>query len=531
MEELAPMPPRGLRRVLLLAVALHIAGMARSPLPAQDGLKFIRVAQSFQSQPWLDVIRSSDQHPLYPAAIAAFEPVVARFLGVGPDAWRIAAQGVSALATVLLLIPLFGLIRGLFDEQTAVLGCLLFAVLPLSGSVGHDTLSDPLALLMFTTALHLGLQAWRQRRRVPAVLAGLAAGLGYWTRPEVAVVAVVLLGMSSARFVAEAARSRRFSITLTSSPRPGPAPLLAVAFLASVGLYAAFKGEVSEKLALRRAAGVASRHDVARKSAHWLPPGLDDPRWDFSPKEESDHPGRLGILAASARTLLAWAEGLGWVLAPLAAWGAVRVRSNAGRAVAAAYGIAFGAVLVRHAMGLGYLSGRHALTLVVATIPWASAGAIDAARTLAVWLRLDPERAAIRRRAAVAAVVAIGALVQAKPAHASRWGHQAAGRWLAEHAAPGDAVLDTRGWAAFVSGCRSYGPWHLRQALTDSRLAFVVIGSDELTSRSRRAETWRAMLDYAADPVAAFPARRGGRGDDVRVYRFVRPATWEGIAP
>jgi hypothetical protein len=527
MEEVAPMPPRGLRPVLLLAAALHVAGMARSPLPAQDGLKFIRIARAFQAQPWLDVIRASDQHPLYPAAIAAAEPVVAAVIGHGPEAWRVAAQAVSSVAAVLLLLPLYALARALFDDRTARLAGFLFAVLPLPSAVGHDTLSDPLALLTFTTALHLALRAWRERRPVPAALAGLAAGLGYWTRPEVAVVAVVWLGMAAVRAGVETTRSRDFRWAgFAPSPRPGP--VLAVVFLAGVGLYAACKGEVSEKLALRRAAAVASHHDVARKPAHRLPPGLDDSRWDFSPKEESGHPGRSRIVAATARALAAWAEGLGWLLAPLAAWGALRVRSNAGRAVVAAYVAAFGAVLVRHAMGLGYLSGRHALTLVIATLPWAAAGLIDAATGMAARLRFDPPRAARWRSAGVATILAVAVGVQAKPAHASRAGHLAAGRWLACHAAPGDAVLDTRGWAAFVSGCRSYDPWHVRQAFTDARLAYVVIGSDELAASSRRAATWRAVLGYAAEPVAAFPARRG---HEVRVYRFVRPATWEGLAP
>src|SRR5262245_53009658 len=131
MEENAPMPRRGLVAILLLSASLHIVGMIRSPLPAQDGLKFIRIARQFQRQPWTDVVRATDQHPLYPALVAIVEPAVATVIGRGPDAWRIAAQGVSALASVLLLVPLFGLTRGLFGDREALLACLLFAVLPI----------------------------------------------------------------------------------------------------------------------------------------------------------------------------------------------------------------------------------------------------------------------------------------------------------------------------------------------------------------------------------------------------------------
>lgn len=519
----------GLLAIMALSSALHAAGMARTELPAQDGLKFLRIARQFQAQPWIDVIRGSDQHPLYPAAVAAVEPLVAAAIGPGPVAWRLAAQGVSAIASVLLLAPLFGLARGLFDERTARVACLLYAVLPLPGEVGHDTLSDPLAWLLFATALHLGLRAWNEARPWLGLGAGVAAGLGYWTRPEVAVVAGVVLGLLAARAVAGIVRDRDHRIVLSGAWARSPAAVMGAAFLALVGLYAAIKGEVSEKLALRRAAGVSSRHDATRRVAHALPPGLDDSRWDFSPKEESRRPvsPRPGMLGAIEKAGMAWVEAMGWVLAPLVCWGAARVRAGRGRFVAAAYALAFGAVLVRHAAGLGYLSGRHTVTLVIAGLPWAAAGVVDVGRRLAGGLAPTP--APWRRRAVLASLLLVGVMLQARPAHAGRWGHLAAGRWLAEHAEPGAAVLDTRGWAAFASGCRAYDPWHVRQAFTDSRLAYVVIGEDELRAPSRRAATWRAVLAHGAEPVAAFPARPEGREAAVRVFRLRRAVSWQGL--
>src|SRR3954471_20641142 len=89
---------RSLLALVLLAATLHTAGIARTLLPAQDGLKFLRIAREFQLRPWADVVRASDQHPLYPALVALGEPAVALVAGDGPDSWRIAAQGVSAIA-------------------------------------------------------------------------------------------------------------------------------------------------------------------------------------------------------------------------------------------------------------------------------------------------------------------------------------------------------------------------------------------------------------------------------------------------
>jgi hypothetical protein len=77
----------------------------------------------------------------------------------------------------------------------------------------------------------------------------------------------------------------------------------------------------------------------------------------------------------------------------------------------------------------------------------------------------------------------------------------------------------------------AYDFWHVRQAFTDSKLSYIVVGEDELSANSKRAATLRAVLAYAAEPVAAFPQRQGGDDLGVWIYRFHRPASWEGLLP
>lgn len=510
--------------VILLAAALHVVGIARTPLPAQDGLKFIATARRFQTEPALDVIRGTDRHPLYPALVALVEPLFASVLGHGPDSWRIAAQGVSAIASLLLLVPLYGLARALFDERTAALTALLSVLLPLPAEIGHDTLSDSLALLAILGSMRLGELALRTERGGAAVACGVVAGLGFLARPEVLVapLAVGVAGLVRPQLVLpRVAQWRLFGVALS--------------FLVVVGTYALAKGEFSEKLALRRAVPVAASVRAPKAAVKRLPPGLDDPRWDFSAKEESNAPAPASLATAVARVLVRWAEGMAWFLAPLAILGAFRARtSESGRwakRLLVAYLALFSAVLLRHTMTLGYLSDRHVLSLVLVSLPWAAAGALACGRRLAD----GRQWTASRRRGWACAVLAIaigtGAAVQGKPGHPSRWGHQAAGRWLIKHAAPGDAVLDTRGWAAFVSGLPSYDYWHVGQALSDARLSYVVVGSDELAAASRRAATLKAVLAFAGTRVATFPERSDGRGSAVCVYRFLSPDSWEGLHP
>jgi hypothetical protein len=517
--------------IVALATVLHAIGIARSHLPAQDGLKFLRVARAFQSQPWADVVRASDQHPLYPWCVAQVEPAVGLLLRDGPLAWTRAAQLVSALASLVALVGVYRLAWSLFDRRTALLASILFITLPGLVAIEHDTLSDALALCAFVWALGLGVRFVQFGRTVDALLFGLIAGAGYWTRPEAAVLPASLAGLLAVRTLAlhHPQVTGHCCVFRALPARPASAAIGLAAFLAVVGSYALVKGEVSEKLALRCSAAISSTHDLARPSGHALPTGLDHPRWDFSPKEEAPV-RRLDPSHAAAAIVNRWAESLGWVFAALAILGAMRVPSAPGRGLAALFALAFGLLLLRHVALLGYLSDRHVLCLTAATLPWAAAGTIAAAQHLAALRSWSPSAVALRRRLALACLIVVGLVANARTAHASRTSHQAAAQWLTAHAAPGDAVYDTRGWAAFLSGLNSYDAWHVRQALTDARLAFVVVGDDELRASSPRAATLRALLHHAAVPVACF-GQPSSREDLVRVYRFQRPASWEAMTP
>ncbi len=528
---------RSLIAIVAFAAILHALGIARSIMPAQDGLKFLRVARTFQSGDWLDAIRNTDQHPLYPALVALTEPVIRVFHGRNPDTWRIAAQSVAACASLLLLLPLHGLAKALFDARVADLTVLGYVLLPLPMSIGHDTLSDSLALCAFLLALRLGYGALTAPRWDLALGCGLAAGFGFLARPEV-LVAPMAVGLTGiVLFCRRFERSR----SLILAPRLAG---LAIVFLGVVGSYALVKGEVSEKLALRQAASIGPAAKSVRLKPQWLPKGLDDSRWNFAPKEEPARPVRRTMHEIVEELALQWATNLGSILAFFAIWGLARDRfirrmvadggdrpddENVGRLLVAMYLIPFTLVLARHELRMGYLSDRHTLTLVALALPWAAAGVFVCARRLAGKLGLRARTAKIAGLALLTLAVGTGVRLQSKTAHPSRWGHREAGNWLAKHAGPKDAVLDTRGWATFIAGGPSYDYWHVRQAFTDSHLSYVVVGTDELNASSRRAATLRAVLAYAGQPVAGFPSRKGGHEIGVQIYRFEQPESWEGL--
>ncbi len=70
--------------VVLFAVILHAIAITQTILPRRMASSSSGSRSLFHTQPWTDVVRGSDTHPLYPALIAAAEPVVAFFGGRGP---------------------------------------------------------------------------------------------------------------------------------------------------------------------------------------------------------------------------------------------------------------------------------------------------------------------------------------------------------------------------------------------------------------------------------------------------------------
>ena len=211
----------------------------------------------------------------------------------------------------------------------------------------------------------------------------------------------------------------------------------------------------------------------------------------------------------------------------------LRVRSGVEGLLLGLFAAVYTLALVRHSATLGYLSGRHILPLVVASIPWAAGGTYICCRRIAELLRLGPRAFVVGRFATMAFALTLSVGVQLNPQHLhhlSRWGHWAAGRWLSSHASPGEEVLDTRGWARFVSGLPGYDYWHVRQALTDSHLSYILVGLDELKASSPRQPRCVRCSPTRGPSLEEFPASPSDPTPAVRIYRFRRPASWEGFA-
>src|SRR5207245_705749 len=156
-------PPTSIwRELALLALLFLMAAGSRAWLSshtevaARDSVGFIRYALELERYPSREVLERSLQHPGYPAVLLAVSWPVRYFLGgTNYASMQLSAQLASALAGVLLVIPMYYLGRELFGQRAAFWGTALFQCLPVSARVMADALSEATFLLFSATALWL----------------------------------------------------------------------------------------------------------------------------------------------------------------------------------------------------------------------------------------------------------------------------------------------------------------------------------------------------------------------------------------
>ena len=149
---------------------------------------------SSRRDPWADVIRGADVHPLYPALVAMVEPPVSWIVGEGPG--RLAARRAArrgAGRDLGVLVPVYFLTESLFDRRIAFIAA---AVLALSCRVSprSATRRSPIAWGCSPLSWRSG---WPLGPARPAIGAARSAracspALGYLARPEVILVPAVV---------------------------------------------------------------------------------------------------------------------------------------------------------------------------------------------------------------------------------------------------------------------------------------------------------------------------------------------------
>jgi hypothetical protein len=178
------------------------------------------------------------------------------------------------------------------------------------------------------------------------------------------------------------------------------------------------------------------------------------------------------------------------------------------------------ALLMYLATRIGYVSERHTVLLVLLGCFSAASALGPVAMSLAGRPRMGWLWAGRYAPAGLLLVLVVAALPGTfKPLHANREGHKHAGRWLAEHVAPDDGIVDPFCWAEWYTGRSLY------LVPTDPPAppaVYSVLEGDDDNPHSRLPRLQLAK-DVAASGTLVYwwPAGPPERAE-VRVYKTVR---------
>jgi hypothetical protein len=433
--------------LLLVAAGIHAWLIRHTEVMARDGVGFIAYSWQLRSQPWDQVVRDNQHPPFYPLTILGMSyPLRPWLSGDENEVMQKSAQWTSALAGMLLVIPMFYLGRALFDPRVGFWAALLFQCWPVGSRLLADALTEGVFLLLVMTALLCAIHALRKSRAIYFGLSGLCGGLAYLTRPEGAVVVaatlVVLVGMQVFRAYR---RPWRQAITACAT--------VIVAAVAAGGPYAFTIGHFSNKTTSHEIMQTAkiepseTPQTIAPTSASLL--GVFGP----DSRELGFVKHHLWCLAAVFREVMKGYHYVAWFWALVGIfWFRAHLRERPGAWVLLALMVLQLLILWRVAFVMGYVAERHSVLIVTCGLYWAVAtiGAIGD------WLALMAGRY-LARRQLVAAVfllsLALSGLPKTlEPLHTNRAGFHAAGRWLAERLQPGDQIYDPFNWVEYYSG-------------------------------------------------------------------------------
>jgi hypothetical protein len=521
-----------------LACTVQAWMIGRAVVPAQDSIRYLIVAQAIARDGLLTTLGKQPEQPLFPALICLTHAML-QSVGMTDDIhWASSLQIAAALSLVVAVVPVYLLFRRLVGPRAALCGGVLFCLAGEIARLGADGLADSTHLLFFFLALWAAAEYFTSGRIVqsrsprPAwlALAGVFTGIALLARAEAVVIPPAITATLAWR---HRARSRRPSPAATGRA----AAALALGWLAVVVPFLCVCGETSFEGALarilgRRGAVEAAPLNVSSTLAqlrepiekHWY---LEGEGWlSFGRKDFSTTSRIRGWPAAVREFATELGKAFQYWLGGLALVGLWRLQRRWARTVdRLAQFVA--ALLTSGSLYLaatsGYLSSRHLLVLLVLGVGCAGAGVIEVANVCALAMRYSPTsswRAMLSRTVALLVASAACTPALARPLHASRAGHREAAEWLARHATAQEVVLDSRGWTSLFTGLVTYRYDAAQTAMSDPRLAYVVVEQEELDADSRRGETLRLLAKGAMEPLARFAARGAKEKQQVVVHRW-----------
>jgi hypothetical protein len=532
-----------LAALLAVAAALHGWLVLHTKATARDSIGFARQALRIQSPEAsnpekpndasmlkIDVIREAQHPPGYPLAVWVTAKFVRRT--ITPDGadglysplqlaetTLLATQIASAIAAVLLVIPMYVTGRMLFGRSAAFASTLLFQVLPVPAHITSDGLTEGVYLLGMCTSLMLAVRAVRKPGVGGFLLTGLAIGSSYLVRPE-AMMAVAAVGLVAAYMGV----SRRWPRDLTL----GRLAALGVGVMLVAGPYMIVIGGVSNKPTANQMLEENPRSKLwkGQPGANAAPVGGPIlAKWMNPPVEGI--PSR--VLWGAEATAIETFKSLHYLTGAFAMAALVLFRKRIATEPALWVLLAVAAlnamVLTYLGAKVGYVSERHTVLLVMIGCLFAGGA-------------LEPVAAGLGRFPAVGGfwagkfgvpallVILVGiALPSAfKPLHANREGFKQAGIWLAGQVQKDDCVIDPFCWSDWYAGRTLY---YIPKDPSESPAVTYAIVDDKLREDDherlpRMDAAKNVMNDGRSEVVYCWPEGSTKDNAKVKVYKLVR---------
>jgi hypothetical protein len=457
--------------LVLAAVATGIRTwqITHTEVTSRDSIGFIRIAWRLENENWFEVIPHSAQHPGFPLTVLLMSAPVRWFMsGDLATIMQMSAQLAGALASVLLVLPMYLLGRELFDRRVGFWATLMFQCIPASGRVMGDGLSEGLFLLCASTFLLGVARGLRGPSAGNFVLAGLAGGLAYLTRPEGAmllaaagVVLVCLQIVPRGRMPWRQWLRISASLFVTAAVLMGPFMVLIRGLTVKNSANFLLQSPVGDAPAKTWQHGALAPRNHEEQQLAMAGHGLPLAVWLVDGVDPGPKGRTLWAVKAFRGTLVKLFFYVAWVPALVGlVWGRLRPGSLPAFWIFLLVNLFLLGALFRIAAVMGYISERHMLLLSLTSSYWVVAGTgVLAAILVAPWKWLLP-RLAERgwfQASLLAQLLLLGYCIPAlvrtlEPLHADRSGFREAGSWLAEHTWLGDQVIDPYTWASYYAG-------------------------------------------------------------------------------
>ena len=500
--------------VMLVAIGVHGWLFTASRVTSRDGIAFATVARQLDdpnedrkpdapTRSRMDVVRASPHPPGYPLAIWAVSVPVRMATSLpAADSWILSARLAAFMAAVVLAGLHYRLTRELFSPGIACLGACLLQILPVAARVTSDALSEGLFLVAVSSALIAGARSVRAGGWPWSIACGFGAASAYLIRPEGVLTALAVAGVLAALGI-----SSRIPLRVMAVRWAG----LAFGFLVVASPYMYGVGGITNKPTgkdlLRRLIDSSPAPETSGAAlgpvlfGAWKVPGTGGNSAMWLASTLGSELAR-SFTIAGLFALLALARDPRWYR-----------KTDSGERVPVVYAVLHLVLIAAMASVSGYLSERHTLPIVFVLCGFAASGMVAAAGYLARIPRVPISIASVAIAVGMTAFCLPTAL---RPRHDDRLGHVQAGRWLADHSAPGDGVVDPFGWAEFYADRHTNG-----KSFTGTEYAILELGNAHIpNSKLPKLEHARELAQIGT-PVFCWP-ENAGDGKRVVVYRIKR---------